>query len=844
MWQVQHYLRSTADAELAREILPVMRRLVDAFWKYEDLDDNRLPGFGVQVLTQEDYIATPRDGTSSAVVGVEMWRTLSLVERLAGNEEQAEMCERRAAAVAASWRSNLWLPELGRPAYYRDQLSQVRPDGQYHTLVLPVVYGLLHGTDAYTTIRHMTDRLVGPLGELYYSNNFANHISGARSSPFSPTWGMQAGAYMQPWAAWAYNRLGACNEAVRSLDVVARWAIMDPHRDAWPESSTEITPAYFSNTAANYAQAVIEALFGLQLDAATNTLSVQPAFPDGWDRASIQLAAVHAQYEHLGNTFRYKITTESPRRRHLRWPLPVCAVQKVEVNGSPCEFTTEEGIGGIWLNLSTEPLTETDIVFTIAPVEWSVSHAKSIAEGETMDVAVEGCRALTTEDPTRCVAATSLQQNSVRIRLASNQVGPWLRFGRLGQLNFSRRTVFLRCEAGHQTFLAPIDFTVLPPFEAAAAEDLMPADGGHDLCIALRNNTSQALAGTVHAHWAAREIPVKVSVAPRSDVTVRLSTTAEDLRQLTPGDNRLRLSLPSGQELEVPCPVARPFQDDSHEITAACRSVPLPESELVADEAWREFAAFPVFWQSPYNTLPRPMDSLRDTKSVCCDAIPGVEFQLAAEGRLAVASRRLGREVVTVPVGATFRKMYLLVAPFVENHDVFTQCARITVTCQADFERPPFDGTEEPVQWTRARYPRLVIQRQLFTPGDLDSWLPEREVGPLATARLERPNRYGLLSLLGANEGDWTEGRPLANPYGMFAMLEPPPRDKWPEGTFRSFPQPQFWASCPAIRTPSATFNVVEIDLDRERHVVSIELNCPLQDAAIGLVSVVGITSP
>jgi len=44
------------------------------------------------------------------------------------------------------------------------------------------------------------------------------------------------------------------------------------------------------------------------------------------------------------------------------------------------------------------------------------------------------------------------------------------------------------------------------------------------------------------------------------------------------------------------------------------------------DEAWREFAAFPVFWQGPYNTMPRPMDAIRNQESVTCDAIPGVTF--------------------------------------------------------------------------------------------------------------------------------------------------------------------------------------------------------------------------
>lgn len=77
----------------------------------------------------------------------------------------------------------------------------------------------------------------------------------------------------------------------------------------------------------------------------------------------------------------------------------------------------------------------------------------------------------------------------------------------------------------------------------------------------------------------------------------------------------------------------------------------------------------------------------------------------------------------------------------------------------------------------------------------------------------------------------------------MLAMLKQPPRDHWPEGEFRSFSQPQYWASCPAIRTQTATFNVVEIDLQKARRVKRVELESTLQDAALGLVSVVGLVS-
>ena len=224
-----------------------------------------------------------------------------------------------------------------------------------------------------------------------------------------------------------------------------------------------------------------------------------------------------------------------------------------------------------------------------------------------------------------------------------------------------------------------------------------------------------------------------------------------------------------------------------------------------------------------------------------CAAIPGVSFPLRPDRKLALASWRLGLPSVRLEVKRELRKIFLLVISFVENHDAFTECGLVKVTCKVRPDEPPFDATEEPVGWTRTRYEESVLVRSLTTPGDLDSFLPEYYAGPQATARQERATRYGLLSRLNAQHADWPEGIPLASPYGLLALLGPPPRDGRPEGEFRSFPQPQYWASCPCIRTKSATFNVVQIDLGKSRHVLSIELESPLQDAALGVVSVVGI---
>jgi len=842
MWQVQHYLKMTDDRQLAKLLVPTMRRLNEAFWKYEDVDNDKVPGFGVQILTQEDYVASPHDATSPAVAGVEMLRTLALVEQMAGNEKEADTCKSLAKAAIERWREVLWQKKLGRPAYFRDELGCIRPDGQYHCLVLPVVYGFLDRFDSWTTIRHLRDRLTGPMGEIYYSNNFPTHLGGVKSAPFGPTWGMQAGAYMQPWAAWALNRVGLRNQAYRPLRVAAKWATMYPHLDAWPESSTELTPAYFSNTAANYAQAVIETLFGLQLNLPEQTLHIQPAFPDHWPSARLSLPTVRAEYTRRNNVLTYDIHSSSPLRRVLRWPLPVCRVNSVTVNGRSPDYEVRPGVNGLWLEFATAPMKSSKIVIEYTPIHWLAEAPGSTAVSRQMDIRIRGCQPVGFYDPTGVSDRFELRGDIVTVQLEKDLLDRWRKFGRLGQLNFSRATFFIKCQANGQPFWAAVDFAVLPEYEAAAAGDLSPTRDGYNLLVTLRNNTDSPLTGRAIAEWAERRIPVQIRLNARSETELNILTPTEALSNLTPGDNDLRLFLPNGEQLTVTCPVAALFSDDptlSEKAKQAATAIALPEESLIEAGRWKQWILLPVGWQNPYADHPEPMKAIEYLKTIQCEEIPQITFPIAYKDRLAVASHRIGQPKISIKTDLRLKKIYLLVLPLVENHDIFTRCAAVTVTCK----REVVDSSAECASWTEQRYKDVVFRHVLTTPGDLDSFLAEYHVGPLATARGRRCSRYGLLAQLGPDQNDWPEAVPLADPYGLWPLLMPPPRNNWQQGAFNSFPQPQFWACCPQIRTNSATFNVVQINLDRQRLVRKIEIESLLQDAAIGIVSVVGISA-
>ena len=66
---------SPATCDFARKIAPVLDKVIDQTFGEHDPDGDLLLAWGLQIGNQEDYIATPHDGTTPTIEGINMMRT-------------------------------------------------------------------------------------------------------------------------------------------------------------------------------------------------------------------------------------------------------------------------------------------------------------------------------------------------------------------------------------------------------------------------------------------------------------------------------------------------------------------------------------------------------------------------------------------------------------------------------------------------------------------------------------------------------------------------------------------------------------------------------------------------
>lgn len=784
-WQVRHYWNFTADRSLLSDVAGSLDTVIEQTFKQYDPDGDGLLAWGQQIGNQEDYVSTPFNGTTPSVEGINMLRTAAEVARALGQVEKARAYEARANLAIARLRSELWQSDLGRFAFYKDPHGEARLDGQYHTQVYPVIYGILDPLDSYTSIRHLFDRMTGKDGEAYCSNNFPDHMGG--------TWGMQAGESVQPWTANGLAAVGLRNDAIRPLLSAAKWAMNPDHRGSWPEIALEPIAAYFSAPAGLFIQSTIEALFGLKVYKPEGYMEVSPCFPDKWPSASLDLPDYHASYIREASGVRYTVVSTAPLARRLRWKLPPCRVKQVTVDGKKVKFDLAPGVNCVVLSVNTKPATHTEFRVVYNLIDYHITHANSIAEGDELKLQAKGCTIERVDD--RCGVLTSMDRVSetkLTARIRNGQLEPYMGYGRLGQLNFSKRTFFVLMHIpGGARFWQAVDLTILPRFECTGIGDV--TDAGTKLLV--RNNTFAPIKGEAVLIMKNSQFRFDVSIPARAEKQCTIAIPTNMLALFSPGAISAVVVLPGQKQVDVKLIASKLFdtQPKLMEFTASRMvQVSLPKERLVSDQKWRDVRQLLAYVHAPWVWSKPPMESLAGKTEVSVPGLPVVKFKLEDRQYVPI-SAKLGSPGFVLDMNLLqCKKLYLLVIPFLDNHDTFSTVGRVDVRAE--------DGT--------------VISRTLRFPGDLDWWAPAEVVWAFGTAHADRPDRFGLLKYLSPNDCDWADGKPPA------------------------FPQSEYWATSLPLKTPSSVMNVIEVDLPRMMSVQSLTLSAIGADPAFGLVAV------
>lgn len=772
--EVEHYVRMTGDLDFAKECEPFMEKALEQSFQEYDPTDEGVIAWGTQIGNQEDFESTPGKGAATGIEGVQMLSIMAYIKRLLGKDKEAEKYEKRANRSLEKWKKHVWLKDLGRPAWYEDIHGEKRLETTYHGITYPVIYNKIDDADKVSTLDHLIHRLSGPEGEIYQTNHFGDHCY-----DWVPTWGMQCGSDMQPFATNAYALSGMKNQAVLPLQFIAKRVCGEYQRGAWPETANEKRFAYFSPSAAVFSQGIIESIFGLRRDVIENTTTISPAICDSWPNASLKLPDAEIAYTRIDNGYILRIRISDNTVKKVKVLCPPSDYITFSVDGKEKKVQTVHHCG--WSSAELELGTGRDITVRCewSPIEINCEYTKSIACSDVWRASITGAATLVGIDD-RCGVLDNVtwEDGVISGNICENLMEPYTKYGDFGIINFARRSIFLKLKYNGRTFLYPCHITVLPKVYAKAklCSDMRTVE------VELNNQLMQDLSGIWHLIYNKKSYENSACIEKRNSGIICFDV--QDAKEIfSPGKNNAYLSGPIGVDVIIEADIKG----------AKVEVIPLEDSACKPLLYWKEIGLH----SSHGHMMQGPDHFMKDLwdKYKTIDILDDVPLPLNPNGYIPFSKEK--HPIVTIPLmGKNIKKLYMLCCTFIDNHDVFSKIMRIEVEAQK-----------------KDAYIRPVYKYDVYYPGNIDMGFGNDVIAGFATF-VNGTDRNHKILFPKETQDDYGDVMPPA------------------------FPQRYLWSNSRAIDCCNTVFNLIELDFGEYKEMKELRVIPCEADAAGGIYAI------
>jgi hypothetical protein len=391
------HLLWTGDVEYARAAWPVLERHLA--WERRlfrrEFGSQQLPLYDAYAaIWASDDLYYNGGGTAHASA-YNAWHNemAARIAPLAGKDPAPYLLE--AESIRRAMRQQLWMPERGAFAEYRDLLGRqmLHPSYGlwtfYHTIDshVPTPFEAARmAADLDRQLRPIpvqgpgvpADRAYHVLPEtdwMPYSWSINNVVMGENLHTALAYW--QAGRSQSAFElakgallASLFMGISPGNVGTMNyLDVYRREAQRD-----------------FADGSGVMARTLVEGLFGVQPDALAGVLTVRPGFPREWDHASLSHPDLGVAWRRSGRIERWTIGQSQARFGRLVLIVPAAAakVARVTVNGKPAAWQADAeavGVPRLRIEVPFGSQAQVEIVWSGAPIDAAAADAGVAREG-------------------------------------------------------------------------------------------------------------------------------------------------------------------------------------------------------------------------------------------------------------------------------------------------------------------------------------------------------------------------------------------------------------------------------------------------------------------------------
>jgi hypothetical protein len=421
--QLLNHFNWTGDTAYVREMWPLIKRHLAWEKRNFDADNDGLYDAYACIWASDALQYNGGAVTHSSAYNYRANKSAATLAKIL--HEDSSPYEDEAEKIHNAIRLALWLPHLGSYAEYRDNTASRN----------------VHTAAGLWTIYHALDAGVPDPFETYQTLQYVDkdipHIPVKADGLKDTGLYVLATSNWQPYT-WSINNVALAENLHTAL---AYWQGGDKEQafTLWKSALTE--SMFIGTSPGNFEQlsfydairgelyrdfadpigmasrTLVEGLFGIQPNALTDTLNIQPGLPASWNNATLQVPDISFDFSRKGLIDEYIIKPSFGRNMNLLLTVPALysEVKNVYINGKQVPYTFEPSIGLPRLLIASDKQQQYKIV-----IHWknrsiaTLKYDHEINNLQQLNVRSEDAEILELKDPQRMLRNAKISAHALQ----------------------------------------------------------------------------------------------------------------------------------------------------------------------------------------------------------------------------------------------------------------------------------------------------------------------------------------------------------------------------------------------------------------------------------------------
>ncbi|MGS2762602.1 DUF4450 domain-containing protein [Sinomicrobium sp. M5D2P9] len=532
--QLLDHFRWTGDIDFLRKMWPVLESHLA--WEKRNFDSD---GDGLYDAYASIWASDALQYNSGGVThsSAYNYRANKIMAQLAEKiGEDPAPYKREAQHIYRSVYEQLWMPENGRYAEYKDRMGNklLHPYPGLWTIYHAMEAGIPDPFRAWQLLRYADTEIPHiPVQAKGLDKQGLYTMSTTNWQPY--TWSVNNVALAEvlhtALAYWQGNRQEEAFRLWQSALIESMYLGASPggfHQLSFYDAMRGELYRDFADPVGMAGRTLVQGLFGIQPDAINDTLTISPGFPADWDHASLEVPDIVFNYKKSGNREEFTIIPRFKTKMHLKLILRATkdAIKSVTVNGKEVGWKADEqAIDSPVLEITAPEQSGYDVV-----VEWQGNDLKKnypdgdvrpyVSTGQQIQMDFRPAEIQKIHDPQKILENPSFLGGKLIAQVKDTP---------------GEKSVFLQLKQGQFSWWEPLNLSIRPKVEVVrlVKKDTVKKERKE---IVLRNNTPEELTGKLVVNPGVKEYATDITLPANSEAFVKVPAG-----NLIPGSNVLVL---------------------------------------------------------------------------------------------------------------------------------------------------------------------------------------------------------------------------------------------------------------------------------------------------------------